>query len=173
MRISYYETRLRALENIEKEVEKLRETLAGVRPLYDDEGDIVALIEGSSVSFRDEEISFDFLRRVYHEILEKDAAPAATEAITKTDEPTNDPAPITDILAARKWTSRIQYGDILYVHECPYDQSSPAHKIVVSEKIGRVRETIARKSQNRKVLEVRLCRGINFHSSIWLGGQKG
>lgn len=156
MQVATYKCTMDAIQSTRTALEEMEKRLSGVKAYYDDNDDIVAVTEGSSATFRDAEVSFDLLRRVYHGMMPKDAPEAPTEKPPAEVEKVaayDDDTSISDLLLAREWAAEwVQPGRKLRFSDLSGD---PAQQYTIPITSGWMeRQKVSRLTQNQKVTRV-------------------
>lgn len=156
MQIAAYKCTMDAIQSTRTALEELEGRLSRVKAYLDDKGDIVAVVEGPSVTFRDTEVSFDLLRRVYHGMLPEDTSEARTEKPPAEVEKVaayDDDTSISDLLLAREWAAEwVQPGRKLRFSDLSGD---PAQQYTIPVTSGWVeRQKVSRMALNQKVTQV-------------------
>ena len=156
MQVAAYKCTMDAIQSTRRALEELEGRLSRVKAYLDDKGDIVAVVDGPSVTFRDTEVSFDLLRRVYHGMLPEDTSEARTEkppAKTEKVAESSIDDPISDLLFAREWAAKwVQPHRKLRFSDPSGD---PAQQYTIPITSGWMeRQKVSRLTQNQKVTRV-------------------
>lgn len=186
MQIAAYKCTMDAIQSTRRALEDLEGRLSRVKAYLDDKGDIVAVVDGPSVTFRDTEVSFDLLRRVYHGMLPEDAPEAPTEKPPAEVErvAAYDDGPISDLLFAREDDDPI--SDLRFAREWAAEWVQPGRKLRFSDPSGdpsqqytipitsgwTERQKVSRLAQNQKVTRVTVLIGGAVLASAKFGGKK-